>query len=56
MGYQFYKPELGVKVVRASNEVYYEKLAVKSYLADLQHTWMSAIGKAEAYNAIFVKL
>ena len=53
MGYQFYKPDFGVKVVRASNEVYYDQLVVKSYLAHLQHGWLSATAEAEAYNAIF---
>ena len=53
MGYQFYKQELGVLVVRASREVYFDQLVVKSYLAHLQHGWLSATAKAEAYNAIF---
>ena len=52
MGYQFYDTELGVNVVRASNEVYMEKLAVKTYLSLLQHGWLSATARAEAYNAI----
>ena len=52
MGYCFYEPALGVNVVRASNEVFYEKLVVRKYLAKLQHGWLSATGMAEANNAI----
>ena len=52
MGYRFYEPALGVNVVRASNEVFYEKLVVRKYLAKLQHGWLSATGMAEANNAI----
>ena len=56
LGYEFYAQELGVSVVRATNEVFYDKILVKSYMSMLQHGWLSATAEAESYNALFVKL
>ena len=36
--------------IRASNEVYFQKTLVKSYVNNLCHAWMSMEGQAEAYN------
>ena len=41
--------------MRASNEVFYDKIVVKEYLSALQHGWLSGTAKAESYNALFVK-
>ena len=56
LGYEYYAQDLGVSVVRATNEVFFDKMVVKSYMSQLQHGWLSAIAKAESYNEPFVKL
>ena len=45
----FYKKSPQI-FLRASNEVYFEKLLVKSYTNNLCHAWMSMEGQSEAYN------
>ena len=49
-----YPVELGVKVVRASSLVYLTETLVQAYISDLQHCFVSAESKAEAYNERFV--
>ena len=48
-GWIFYKKSPQI-FLRASNEVYFEKLLVKSYTNNLCHAWMSMEGQSEAYN------
>lgn len=50
-GWLFYEHE--VKFVKASNEVYFEKLFVESGLARFMHGFMSMESQAEAYNETF---
>lgn len=40
-GVKFYPTKLQVKVTRASTEVYMTNMAVKGYLSELQHGWLS---------------
>ena len=49
-GYKYYPTSYGVKVTRASGEVYYTTISVKGYFSELLHGWLSAEMKAEAYN------
>ena len=53
-GFRFYEGHLRVKVTRASSDVWFSSLLVKSHMAELQHGWMSSIAKAESYNETFV--
>ena len=48
-GWFFYKNKQPT-FVKASNEVYFNKSLVKSYVNNLCHAWMSMEGQAEAYN------
>ena len=49
-----YPKELGVKVFRASTLVYFDELFLLSYISELQHSFVSAEGKAESYNETFL--
>ena len=52
-GFRFYDDTFQVKVVRASAEVYFSTLFIKSYNSDLQHGWLSSVAKTESYNETF---
>ena len=54
IGFKMYPKEMGVKVFRASSEVYLTERFLQSYISDLQHTFTSSEGKAESYNETFV--
>ena len=51
VGWLFYESE--VHFVKASNEVYFEKLLVKRNMASFMHGFMSMEAEAEAYNETF---
>jgi hypothetical protein len=48
-GWLFYKKH-NIDFVRASNEVYFQRRMVKTYLSNFHHCWMSMEGMSEAYN------
>ena len=48
-GWLFYKQNQP-PFVKASNEVYFDKTLVRSYVNNLCHAWMSMEGQAEAFN------
>ena len=48
-GWLFYKKNPPTHI-RASNEVYFDRTMIISYLNNLCHAWMSMEGQAEAYN------
>ena len=50
-GYMFYKQE--VNFIKASNEVYLEKLLVESAMSNFMHGFMSMESTAEGYNETF---
>ena len=52
-GYKFYGPHLNVKVIRGSNEEYFEERFLEGYFEELMHSFVSIEGKAESYNGLF---
>ena len=48
-GWIYYKKNQS-PFVKASNEVYFDKILILSYVNNLCHAWMSMEGQAEAYN------
>ena len=54
LGYKMYPKKMGVKVVRASSMVYLTEEFLKSYINELQHSFVSSEGKCESYNKTFI--
>ena len=54
LGYKMYPKKMGVKVVRASSMVYLTEKFLKSYIDELQHSFVSSEGKCESYNETFL--
>ena len=52
-GFKFYGSHLNVKVIRGSQEQYFEERFLEGYFEELMHSFVSIEGKAESYNGLF---